>query len=382
MNPQLHVNSVLGDLELKSVSVNTSDMVQIVYTIFETEKTIPGIILLKDGRFYGLLSKSKFFELMSRQFMYDLYSKRRIDHLFENVSSGKYLILPSSTSIIAATNRALNRDGSEILEPIIIACENNEFRLLDFYHLLVAQNNIQLLMNDILNRANEFKKEVLAIATHDLRNPIGNILGFSEMISDTDEINKCREYAGYINRSAIQMEELVNSFLVSTINDSIEYKMEFSNFDIVRLLSSIVKEFEFQAQKKNQRIEFLTLISSLNITSDQLKIKEILDNLLSNAVKYSEEEKVIKVLCQKTDDNIEICVKDQGPGFSESDLKKVFVKFQKLSARPTGNESSTGLGLFITKTIVDKLNGSININSEEGKGTCFRLMLPLRNDSK
>jgi signal transduction histidine kinase len=58
------------------------------------------------------------------------------------------------------------------------------------------------------------------------------------------------------------------------------------------------------------------------------------------------------------------------------------VKFQKLSARPTGNESSTGLGLFITKTIVDKLNGSINIISEEGKGTCFRLMLPLRNDSK
>ena len=73
---------------------------------------------------------------------------------------------------------------------------------------------------------------------------------------------------------------------------------------------------------------------------------------------------------------------DEGPGFSESDLKKVFGKFQKLSARPTGAESSSGLGLFITKTIVDKLNGSINLESELGKGSTFIVKFPSTKESK
>jgi signal transduction histidine kinase len=382
MTTQLHINSVLGDLELKSASVNLSDMVHIVYQIFENDKATPGLILLKEGEFYGLLTRVKFFEIMSRQFMYDLYSKRRIDHFFEENNSGKYLILDSSTSIIAATGKALNRTGSETFEPIIVVCGNSEYRLLDFYHLLVAQNNIQLLMNEILKRANEFKKEVLAIATHDLRNPIGTILGFTDLIADNDDIKRCKEFVCYIQKAAVQMEDLVNSFLVSTINDSIEYKMEFSNFDIVQLLSSIINEFKFQAIKKKQQLIFETLASSINITSDRLKIKEVIDNLLSNAIKYSEEKKVIKMLLQKADNFIEISIMDQGPGFSESDLKKVFGKFQRLSARPTGNESSTGLGLFITKTIVDKLDGSIDLKSLPGAGSTFVLKLPFSNVNK
>jgi signal transduction histidine kinase len=382
MNPKLHINSVLGDLELKNASVNMSDMVHTVHLIFENDSTSPGLILLKEGQFYGLLSRVKFFEIMSRQFMYDLYSKRRIDHFFEKDNSRKYLILSSTTSIITATNRALKRSGAEIFEPIIVTCENNEYKLLDFYQLLVAQSNIQLLMNEILKRANEFKKEVLAIATHDLRNPIGTILGFSDLIAGIDDLGKCKEFALYIHKSATQMEDLVNSFLVSTINDSIEYKLEFSNFDIVQLLSSIIKEFEFSAEKKKQHIEFETMNSSINITSDHLKIKEVIENLLSNAIKYSEEKKIIKVFLRKSDDYIEIDINDQGPGFSKSDLKKIYGKFQRLSAKPTGDESSTGLGLFITKTIIDKLNGTVNLESEEGKGTTFKVKLPLLNETK
>ena len=250
MNSQLHINSVLGDLELMSASVDLTDMVHVVYNIFENDKTIPGVIMMKEGSFYGLLPRVKFFEIMSKQFMFDLYSKRRMDHFFEDWNSRKYLILSSSTSIITATNKALNRPGSEIFDPIIVICGNNEYRLLDLFKLLIAQNSILLLMNEILKRANDFKKEVLAIATHDLRNPIGTILGFSDLLKSQDDIARCKEFAGFIHQSATQMEDLVNSFLISTINDSIEYKLEFSNFDIVELLRSVIKEFELLARKK------------------------------------------------------------------------------------------------------------------------------------
>jgi len=379
MDHQLHINSVLADLELSNSSADLSDMVFTVYHIFEKDKNTPGLILLKDGHFYGLLSRTKFFETMSKQFMYDLYSKRRIDSFFNDEPSGKYLILSSSTTIIVATNQALNRDGSAIFEPIIVNCGKSDYRLLDFYHLILAQNTIQTLMNELLIQANEFKKEVLAIATHDLRNPIGTIMGFSDLMADSEDISKCKEYAVFIHKTASQMEDLVNSFLVSAINDSIKHKLDFSNFDINELVLSVIKSFELAAVKKNQKMIYEILSFPVNITSDRLKIKEVIENLISNAIKYSEENKRISVVVKKNEDFIEIMVTDQGPGFSESDLKKIFGKFQRLSARPTGDESSSGLGLFITKTIVDNLKGSIDLESEPGKGSTFRVKLPFSN---
>ncbi len=382
MNTQLHLNSVLGDLELNNTSINITDMVFSVYHVFENEKTTPGLIILNKSQFFGLLSRVKFYEIMSKQYMYDLYSKRSLESFFEEDNSRSCLILSSSTSIITATNRALNRIESEIFEPIVVDCGSNEYRLLDFYKLLIAQNKIQILMNELLKQANEFKKEVLAITSHDLRNPIGVILGFSDLITSIDDLEKCKEFALNINKSASQMEDLVNSFLVSTINDSIEYKLEFSNFDIVDLIKSVIKEFEISAEKKKQVIVLEAKSLSIKITCDRLKIKEVIENLLSNAIKYSAERMEIRVSLEKDDTDIQIKVEDHGPGFSDSDLKKVFGKFQRLSAKPTGNESSTGLGLFITKTIVDKLNGTIELESIPGKGSIFKVKLPLKYETK
>jgi signal transduction histidine kinase len=375
MNHQLHINSVLGDLELRNTSVKTSDILLVVYQIFEKDKTTPGLILLNEGQFHGLLSRARFFEVMSRQFMYDIYSKRRIDYFFEEDKS-KYLILNSSTTIIDATNEALKRPESDIFEPIIVTCGNNEFRLLDFYQLLVAQNQIQLLMNELLKQANEFKKEVLAITAHDLRNPIGAVLGLSNLMAQGDDMAECKEFALLINKTASQMQDLVNSFLVSAINGSIEFELEFSGFDIAELIRSVVKSFEEMAKQKKQNIFFESQDCSVHITSDRVKIKEVVENLLSNAMKYSEEGKEIKIALQENGHSVQIMVKDQGPGFLPSDLVKIFGKFQRLSARPTGNESSTGLGLFITKKIIDKLNGSIDLESEPGNGATFTVRIP------
>jgi len=377
MDHQLHINSTLSDLELVNASIDTSDYLLAVYDIFGKDKNIPGLILMEDGYFYGLLSKAKFFEVMSKQFMYDIYSKRKVNYFFEEDSSDDYLILNSSISIIVATHEALKRSEPDIFEPIVVITENNEYRLLDFYQLLVAQNKIQLLMNDLLKQANEFKKEVLAITAHDLRNPIGAILGYSDLMLGNDHIDQTKEFAQYIHTSAAQMLDLVNGFLISSNNDSIEFELEFANFDITDLISYLVKDFEYSAEKKKQKIVFETPNFPIIITSDRLKIKEVLENLLSNAIKYSPEKMVISVSLKKEDYFIEINIKDQGPGFSDSDFKKVFGKFQRLSAQPTANESSTGLGLFTAKKMMDKLNGSIDIVSEPGKGSTFTVKLPL-----
>src|SRR5208282_4434232 len=106
MNHTLHINSVLGDLELITCSINSSDIILSVY---------------------------------------DIFSKRRVDFFIEGDDTNKNLILRSNTSIIKATSEALYRNGSEIFEPIIVSSFDNDYRILDFYQLLVAQNKIQLL---------------------------------------------------------------------------------------------------------------------------------------------------------------------------------------------------------------------------------------------
>ncbi len=377
MNHKLNINSVVGDLILTNTSVEISDIFTNVYHIFEMDKSIPGILLLRDGQLCGLLSKNKFLELMSRPFMYSLYSKRTIDTYLRNNTSGKYLVLSSGTSIIKATLKAIQRIDSDIFEPVIVDCDNNELAVLDFYQLLVAQNKIQSEMNELLNKANEFKKEVLEITTHDLRNPISLILGFSNLITCNNDIEKCKEFAGNIHKTAIQMDDLVTSFLTSTINDSIEYKFEFSKFEIGEFMNSVVRSFKYSAEKKMQKINFENINIPYYITSDKLKIKEVVDNLLSNAIKYSGHGLEINVLLQQSGNNIEISIKDNGPGFTESDFKKVFRKFQRLSAQPTANESSTGLGLYIAKTIVEKLGGTIDLKSQPGKGALFTVIIPV-----
>jgi len=376
-NYKLNINSVLGDLELDNVSINLSDKVPVAYSLFEKYKSTPGLIMLKDDHFYGLLSRGKFFEVMSRQFMYDLYSKRKISHFFEEDNSQNQLILNSNTTIIEATNQALNRSETDIFEPVIVNCGNNEYRLLDFYHLLVAQNKIQLLMNELLQQANDFKKEVLAITAHDLRNPISAIMGFSDLMEDIDNMDEGRELASHIHKTAAQMNDLVNSFLMSTINDSLEFELEYSNFNINDLIVSVIKGCEHQAEKKKQQITFSMVNTPGKITSDMMKIKEVVENLLSNAIKYSKENRQIAVSLQENNQAVIIGISDQGPGFTEADLKKIFGKFQRLSARPTGNESSTGLGLYIVKKIVDKLNGTIHVESGKEKGSTFTVTLPL-----
>ena len=109
--------------------------------------------------------------------------------------------------------------------------------------------------------------------------------------------------------------------------------------------------------------------------SDRSYLIRVFENLLSNALKFSENGKHIFVSLHQIKDVIELKVRDEGPGISDEDQAKLYHKFQRLSARPTSGESSTGLGLWIVKTVVDKLGGQIECESKVGVGTTFTIRL-------
>lgn len=377
MKPKLHINSTLEDLRLIDVSLDFSNDLLQIYSIFEEDKHIPGVCLYNSNAFTGLISRKKFFEIMSKQFMYDLYSKRKIEYFFSKDMSNSQLVIGASTKVVDALHMALARNDDDIYEPIVVFSYPDKYRILDFYDLVLAQNEILNVMNSLLKEANDFKNEVLAIVAHDLRNPLGAIRGFSGLITESKENNaQCKFYAETICNAAIHMEELVSKFLLSAINDSTEMQLHNSCFNIKEAIESVIINLNHLAKAKNQMIRFNVELLDCDVYSDKLKISEVIENLVSNALKYSNSGTQVEITLKKETSYIQIAIKDEGPGFSDTDQQHLFGKFQRLSARPTGNESSTGLGLFTVKKIMDIINGKISLITQPGKGSEFIIQIP------
>jgi len=143
--------------------------------------------------------------------------------------------------------------------------------------------------------------------------------------------------------------------------------------DIISLCEVILKPLEQHAASKKISLVFEKPSEKLMLTTDKNSFCRILENLLSNALKFSNAGSKVHLKITSQSSLVRIEVIDEGPGIKEEDMPKLFGKYQKLSARPTGGESSSGLGLSIVRELVKALDGEISVESKEGKGTTFTL---------
>jgi signal transduction histidine kinase len=271
--------------------------------------------------------------------------------------------------------------------------------------LKLRQNKNLKKLNEMLDAARKkaedasnFKTRLLGIAAHDLKNPLQSIFGFAllieerakEMLSgnDDDDRTEIMDMSGSISRVSERMRKLIDDLLESSAIDSgiVLHKHRVDVSDVVR--SSMVAN-QAQAVAKEQTIHFIIEPHvNLTVEIDVERMQQVFDNLISNAVKYSPAKKHISIKVELADGRspnntplshkaVFVSIKDDGLGLSDEDKKKLFGKFQKLSARPTGGESSTGLGLSIVKQLVELHGGAVWAESEgKNKGTTFFVMLP------
>ena len=142
------------------------------------------------------------------------------------------------------------------------------------------------------------------------------------------------------------------------------------------LIEKIISRFNFNLLRKEQKV-VLNIPGTCIIYADEHLITSVIENIISNASKFSDHGKNIFVSIHEIENNFVLSIKDEGPGFSPEDLDSAFKKFKQLSSKPTGGESSTGLGLYIVKRIVDLHGGTIEIKSEgKNKGAEFIIALP------
>ena len=233
--------------------------------------------------------------------------------------------------------------------------------------------------NQELKEVNQLKTELLSIAAHDLKNPLTAILNYSELISNEPE-NEAQtiKRSQAIQRISDQMITTINGLLNMEAIENGQLKLHLEQKNILLIVESVIYNNLANAHSKNQTLDFsYKAQTNYTLKIDELKIKEVFDNLVSNAIKYSHQETTIKLNLINENGFIIFTVEDNGPGFLPEDKEKLFGRFQRLSARPTAGETSTGLGLSIAKQLVELHNGTINLESEFGKGSKFIVRLPV-----
>ena len=258
-----------------------------------------------------------------------------------------------------------------------------------------------------LAELNREKNEILGIVAHDLKNPVSNIRMLAKLLRDdasTLSIAEVTEFSGDIYTVSERMFELITTLLDVSAIEQGTLRFTFSVFEIASLAENVVNNYRARAQAKditlnfeqNQSVDGLDRYT-LVAYADKNATLQILDNLLSNAVKYSPYGKNVWVrvlddydsmlsastpkenLLAPPDEYIRIEIQDEGPGMTDDDKQKLFGKFTRLSAKPTGGEHSTGLGLSIVKKMVEGMNGKVWVESVHGNGATFIVLLPKGN---
>lgn len=233
--------------------------------------------------------------------------------------------------------------------------------------------------NEKILEADKIKNDFLANISHELRTPLNAIIGFSEVLSKNlfGELNpKQSEYVNDIYVSGIHLLGMINEILEISKIEAKAVKLTLSNFNLATSIKEVVNIVAPLANKK--KIDLITDIpQDIEIKADYQKIQQILYNLLSNAIKFTKENGKIETGYILKDKNVEIFVKDNGIGIDPKYHGKIFAKFVQLNNIYSKKESSTGLGLTITKELVELHGGKITFESTIDVGSTFFVTLPL-----
>lgn len=323
---------------------------------------------------------------------HEFHAKRSV--LYIRTGSGReVVVMLEAARHLSDTDRALVEvfcsklsvafDNVILYEELQAANARLEQRVEERTRELTLANERLATQWDRLRRANTFKREIIGTVAHDLKNPLGVVMGRSEMLKDIissaplrDDL--AREQIAHIEDSGRRMITMVDSLLADAMEDAMDINLRIAEFDLAGLVRQVVETSRPLAAGKQQTLS-VTAPGRLPARADYDRLWEAVENLVSNAIKYTPTGGRIDVSITPAGAEAVLVVRDTGLGLSPEDLGRLFGRFQRLSAKPTAGESSTGLGLSIVKKIVDLHGGRVSAESEgPQKGTTFNVVLPLQ----
>ncbi len=236
---------------------------------------------------------------------------------------------------------------------------------------LIDQKRILENQKNKLQEINQEKNHIISMVAHDLRNPLTSAMSIAHLLHDDakDKDKEQAKYAQVVVNSLDRMNLMIEKILDIRAIDSQKLNLDPEKFDMAIETENIVKLFKEKANDKSILIH--RELNPVSVCLDKNYFFQIVENLVSNAIKFSPHGRNVFIKTYPLNGKACIEIKDEGPGFNGNDKKKIYRKFQQLSAKPTGGESTTGLGLSIVKKFVDAMEGDLKLKSEEERGACF-----------
>jgi signal transduction histidine kinase len=322
-----------------------------------------------------------------------IYTDNKREATYTNLNPGEYVFRVKGSNNDGVWNNTGTSIHITIMPPLwrtwwfrIIAISAIVFiivsiflsRVRHFKNQKIKLEKLVAIKTSELQELNVSKDKFFSIIAHDLKNPFQAIIGFSEMLKEemkSGDIATSENYAGLINTSAIQTFRLLENLLEWA--NSQRGKITFNPVSI-NLRELVNEEFGVLGDMaKGKSIELKSsFYDNLKVMADRNMIKTILRNLISNAIKFTHKNGRVEVMAMISNNQVEISVSDNGIGMTNETMAKLFRLDGNLSTRGTENEKGTGLGLFLCKEFVEKHGGKIWVESESGKGSIFKMVLP------
>jgi PAS domain S-box-containing protein len=288
------------------------------------------------------------------------------------------------------TLNARRKDGSEVpveisLSPVptadgvLVASairDISQRRLLEAE--LRATNETLQLQNQRVEQANRLKSDFLANMSHELRTPLNSIIGFSEILQDGKGgpiTETQQEFLGDVLSSAHHLLQLINDILDLAKIEAGKTVFQVGPLDLPELVRRTANALRPQAEKRGLRLRLET-VEIPEAQGDADRLRQVLQNFLSNAVKFSRDNGVVTLRCLDLGDKYRLEVEDQGIGIGEEDQARLFSDFVQLDAGAEKKYQGTGLGLSLSKKIVEQLSGRVGVRSRLGEGSLFFAELP------
>jgi signal transduction histidine kinase len=261
-------------------------------------------------------------------------------------------------------------------------------------HASIAIVNAQLY--DELNRANQSKSEFVSFVAHELKNPLTSIQGYSDVLLrgvTGDLSDQQKNFLGTIRSNATRMNTLVSDLNDVTKLQTDNLRMELAAVDFRAALNETLAPLQKQIDDRGQNLELSVPENLPAINADENRMIQVLTNLVSNAHKYTPNQGTIRIAAQVANDArdtrgrrlepmLHVSVADTGIGMSQADLDKLFTAYFRSDNPLTREQPGTGLGLTITRGIIERHGGSIWVESELGAGTVFHFTIPLASEAE
>jgi len=275
-------------------------------------------------------------------------------------------------TVVFFVNRSLNLKLKQANQDLSLKNE----QIKEQQEKILHQNETVTQKNQKLEDLIREKDGIIQFVAHDLKAPINKTLALLELV-EADMDGQKAQLIKMIKESNLNAKELIKDLLlINSVEHEGPKKVE-ERINLTELIQKKIRSFKLDADRKNINLTSILTGKTSQVCCTESDISRILDNFISNAIKFSDPGTSVEVgIRDQAGPLVTLFVKDEGPGISREDQKKMFKKFQKLTARPTGGESSHGLGLAIVKSLAEKMGGEIRMESEIGKGTTFELLIP------